>query len=180
MDIDKLKSIIESVLFVSGEPVNISRLAKICEVPEDEVENAMVVLGNDYAARGLKIIRKENDVQMASSSENAVWVEGLIKSEIQEALSQAALEVLSIVSYRGPISRIDIEAIRGVNCSFTLRSLMMRGLLERVDNPKDQRGYLYKISIDFLKKLGVENVEKLPDWEDLRRDERVESIINKE
>jgi len=88
------------------------------------------------------------------------------------------LEVLSIVAYRGPISRMDVEAIRGVNCSFTLRSLLMRGLLERIDNPADNRSYLYKISFDFLKKMGVESVEKLPDFENLSKDDRIDSIIN--
>jgi segregation and condensation protein B len=96
---------------------------------------------------------------------------------MQEGLSKAALEVLSIVAYKGPISRAEIESIRGVNCSFTLRSLMMRGLLERIDNPKDGRGYLYKISFEFMKKLGIESIDKLPDYKELSQDSRIESVI---
>ena len=115
---------------------------------------------------------------MATNPENASVIDQLIKSEIQENLSKAALEVLAIISYRGPITRVEIEAIRGVNCSFTVRSLMMRGLLERIENPKDNRGYLYKISFDFLRKLGVDSIEKLPDYEMLSKDERIDSIIN--
>ena len=114
---------------------------------------------------------------MATNPENAHIVDQLIKSEIQENLSKAGLEVLAIVAYRGLMTRVEVEAIRGVNCSFTLRSLLMRGLVERIENPKDNRGYLYKISFEFLKKMGVENVKQLPDFEALSKDERIDSII---
>ncbi|OGI28457.1 MAG: SMC-Scp complex subunit ScpB [Candidatus Moranbacteria bacterium RIFOXYA12_FULL_44_15] len=179
MDQDKLKSIVESILFVSGEPVKISRLAKVSGAARPEVENALMALQNDYARnRGMVIIKKEDEVQMATSPENAETISELVKSEIQENLSRSALETLSIVAYRGPMTRADIEAIRGVNCSFTLRSLLMRGLLERIDNPENSRGYLYKISFEFLKKMGVDSVEKLPDWESLSKDARIENIIS--
>jgi len=181
MDIDKLKSQIESILFLSGEAVKISQIVKITGAVKPEVENALMMLVQDYSGsqRGIVILRKEDEVQMATNSENAEILDQLIKSEIQENLSKAGLEVLAVVAYRGPISRIEIEAIRGVNCSFTLRSLMMRGLLERIENPKDNRGYLYKISFDFLKKMGLEWIEQLPDFENLSKDERIDSVIGK-
>lgn len=178
MEQDKLKSIIESVLFVSGGPVKIARLVKITGASKPEVENAIMMMQTEYAGRGLAIIRKEDEVQLATNPENAGYVDDLVKSEIQENLSKAALEVLSIVAYRGPITRLDVEAIRGVNCTFTLRTLLMRGLLERVENPKDNRGFLYKVSFEFLKKLGLESINKLPDFETLSKDERIDSIIN--
>jgi len=178
MELEKLKSIIESILFMSGEPVKISRIAKIAGVENPEVENAVMVLQGEYAGnRGIIIIKKEDQIQMATASENSQIISELIKSEIQESLSKAALEVLSIVAYRAPISRINIEAIRGVNCTFTLRNLMMRGLLERVNNPNDSRSYLYKISFEFLKKLGLDDISKLPDFETLAKDSRIESVI---
>ena len=179
MDLDKLKSQIESILFISGEPVKISRIVKITGAHKPEIENAVMVLQGEYktSGRGMTILTKEEEVQMATNPENAGIVDQLVKSEIQENLSKAALEVLSIVAYRGPMTRMEVEAIRGVNCSFTLRSLLMRGLVERIDNPKDSRGYLYKISFEFLKKLGVENVASLPDFETLSKDERIDSIL---
>ena len=178
MELEKLKSQIESILFVSGEPVEISRLAKITKAKAPEVENAIMALQNDYASgRGMILVKKEKSVQMATSPENAEAVSEIVKSGMQEGLSKAALEVLSIVAYRGPITRVNIEAIRGVNCSFTVRALLLRGLIERVDNPSDSRSYLYKISFDFLKKMGLSNIEELPDFETLSQDERVESII---
>lgn len=179
MELEKIKSQIESILFISGEPVKISRIVKITEAPKPEVENAIMVLQGEYSGenKGLVILRKEDEIQMATSPENSALVEKLVKSEIQENLSKAGLEVLSIVAYRGPITRMEVEAIRGVNCSFTLRSLLMRGLLERIENPKDNRGYLYKISFEFLKKMGVESVNQLPDFESLSKDERIDSIL---
>lgn len=179
MEQEKIKSAIESILFVSGEPVKVARISKILSVPIPEIENALMAMQVEYGSKqkGITIIRKENEAQMVSNPENASFVEQIIKSEIQENLSRASLEVLSIIAYRGPISRIDVEAIRGVNCSFTVRSLMMRGLLERIDNPKDNRGYLYKISFDFLRKLGIDSIENLPDFDKLSKDERIDSII---
>jgi len=178
MDLEKIKSQIESILFLSGEKVRISRLVKVIGATKPEVENALMLLEGEYSngKRGMVILRKEDEAQMATAPENSAILEQLVKSEIQENLSKAALEVLAIIAYRGSISRLEIEAIRGVNCSFTLRSLMMRGLLERVENPKDGRGYLYKISFEFLKKMGLERIEQLPDFEILSKDERIDSI----
>lgn len=179
MEQEKLKSVIESILFSVGEPVKISKLTKITGAARPEVENALMVLSAEYSGqkRGVIILRKEDEVQLATNPENSVFVDQIIKSELQESLSQAALEVLSIIAYRGPITRMDIEAIRGVNCSYTVRNLLMRGLVERIDNPKDNRGYVYKISFDFLKKMGLESAAKLPDYETLSQDERAASVI---
>ncbi|MDO8241239.1 MAG: SMC-Scp complex subunit ScpB [Candidatus Moranbacteria bacterium] len=179
MENAKLKSAIESILFVSGEPVSLVKIAKVTDSTVPEIEAVLEILKDEYVGgkRGIVILRKEQEVQMATDPENAQLIDQLVKSEIQENLSRAGLEVLSIIAYRGPITRVEVEAIRGVNCSFTVRSLMMRGLLERIENPKDNRGYLYKISFDFLKKLGIESIDKLPDYETLSKDDRIDSII---
>ncbi len=178
MDQEKLKSIIESILFISGEPVEIARIVKVAGVENEEVEQALLILQEEYShGRGLTIIRKEDSAQMTTSAENADIISELVKSGIQDGLSKAALETLSIVAYRGPISRVSMEAIRGVNCSFTLRALLLRGLLERMDDPNGGRSYLYKISFDFLKKMGLERIESLPDYETLSQDSRIESVL---
>lgn len=179
MEIEKLKSIIESVLFSVGEPVKIAKLVKISGATKPEVENALMLLTAEYSGgqRGIMILRKEDEAQLATNPENAPFVDQVIKSELQESLSPAALEVLSIIAYRGPITRTDVEAIRGVNCSYTVRNLLMRGLIERIDNPKDNRGYVYKISFEFLKKMGLESASKLPDFETLSVDERINSVV---
>lgn len=179
MDQEKLKSVIESILFANGEPIKVAKLVKVLNLPKPEVENGIMLLTTEYAGKksGIALIKNNDEVQLVTNPENAEFVNQVVKSELQEELSQAALEVLSIVAYRGPITRSDIELIRGVNCSYTLRNLLMRGLIERKDNPKDNRGYVYVISFEFLKKLGLESIEKLPEYEVLSQDDRIDSIV---
>ncbi|HBR71403.1 MAG TPA: SMC-Scp complex subunit ScpB, partial [Candidatus Moranbacteria bacterium] len=157
MEKNKLKSVLESLLFVSGEPIKISKLAKIVEMKKEEVVEAISEISKKYREdeSGLMIVEKEDEAQLVSSEKNVEYVERLVKNELEGPLSTAALEVLSIIAYRGPISKPEIESIRGVNCSYTLRNLSIRGLIERGNNPKDARGYVYSVSFDFLKKLGI-------------------------
>jgi segregation and condensation protein B len=178
MEMEKLKSIIESILFVCGEPVKISKIVKAVEEPKPEIENALLMLQNDYAKkRGLSLVVNNEMVQMVSSAENSQYVSAFVKGEMQDNLSQAALEVLSIIAYKGPIGRAGIEMIRGVNSSYTLRSLLMRGLVEREESSNDNRAYVYKVSFDFLRKLGLNNVDQLPDWNELSQDKRIENVL---
>lgn len=179
MEQEKILSAIESILFVSGEPVKISKLEKMLSLKIEEIESTLEKLGERYsqAGSGLGLIRKGQEVQLVSKAENTEFVENLVKSELQDSLSNAALEVVSIIAYRGPISKAEIEQIRGVNCAYTLRNLLLRGLIERSDNPRDNRGFIYNISFDFLKKLGVDDVKSLPDYATLSVDSRIESVI---
>ncbi|MBU3965061.1 SMC-Scp complex subunit ScpB [Patescibacteria group bacterium] len=173
MEHEKLKSIIESLLFVSGEPLKIRKIAEIVGngVGNEEVRNALYSLKDDFTAakRGLRIIEHNNEAQMVSSPDNSEYLNRFLKSEMEQNLSRASLETLSIVAYRGPLTRSGIEEIRGVNCTFTLRYLLLRGLIERTPNPGDFRSYLYQISFDFLKKLNLSRKEDLPKYEELSR-----------
>lgn len=180
MELEKLQSAIESLLFLSGEPLTITRLVQATRASEGEVEQALEALGQAYRSRrsGLVLVRHADEVQLTTCPENVSFVEELVKATLQTTLSKPALEVLSVIAYRGPISRAEIEMIRGVNCSMTLRNLLMRELIERQDNPNDSRGYLYTVSLQFLKELGLENISGLPDYEALRRDERLELMLD--
>lgn len=179
MDTAKLKSILESLLFISGEPIKISRLAKICNTGKNEIEEALGTIEKDCEEkkRGLRIVRKADSVQLATSPENAEYVNRLVSGEISSELSKSALETLSIIAYRDPVTRAQVEAIRGVDCSYVLRSLLVRGLVERRETA-DIRGYLYEISFDFLKTIGIQDVEKLPEWENLSKNEKVKELLN--
>lgn len=179
MEIEKIQSVIESILFASGEQVKISKLEKILSIKVEEIEKILEAMNEKYDSveSGLMLLKNNKEVQLVSKAANAEFVEKLVKSELQDSLSSAAVEVVSIIAYRGPISKAEIEQIRGVNCSYTLRNLLMRGLIEKGDNPRDSRGYIYSISFDFLKKLGVSDVKNLPDYATLSIDSRIESVI---
>ena len=178
----ELKHKIESVLFITGEPVSIKKLLVILNEKRENLEGALEELTKDYASRGIILIRKEDEWQFGTNPENARLVEDLAKSAFTEDLSRAALETLSIVAYKGPLTRLEIEFIRGGNSSFTIRNLLMRGLVERIENPKDARSYLYKISFDFLKHLGLSAVHELPEYEIMRghAEERVAQMASPE
>lgn len=179
MQIDRLISSLESLLFVSGEPVSFGRLAKALESTEEEMKNALKCLSERYTddASGLMLIQTQKTVVLATKPENAIALESLTKSTLQESMSKAALEVLSIIAYRAPISRAEIDAIRGVNCSFTLRNLLLRDLISREGNPSDSRGYLYQPTLRFLQVLGLGVVSELPSYEVLSQDERLKMIL---
>lgn len=175
---NSLKSSVESLLFVSGEPMKLAKIAKICEVSKDEVAEEIETLNANYknAESGFFIIRKDDSVQLTTNPANSEVVSRLVSGELQSDLSRSALEVLAIIAYREPITRVQIDTIRGVNCSYVLRGLMVKGLVERKETA-DIRGYLYEISFDFLKSLGVSNIQELPDWENLSKNEKVEELL---
>lgn len=178
MDKNKLKSIIESLLFVSGEPIKLSRLAKICGLAKNEIKAAVTELEQDCQGnRGLSIITNGDSIQLVTNPENVDFVSQLVSGELNAELSKSALETLSIIAYRGPITRSQIEVIRGVNCSYVIRSLLMRGLIERKETA-DVRGYLYEVSFDFLKNLGIQNVKELPDWQELKNNDKIDQLLN--
>lgn len=173
-------AIMESLLFISGEPIAFGRLAKILNISEDEVLGSVQVLAEKYTADvqcGLQLIVKDDKVELATKPASAPFVEALTKSALQENLSKTALEVLSIIAYRAPITRAEIESIRGVNCSFTLRNLLLRDLIEREGNPADARGYVYLPTFRFLESLGLRHINELPDYVTLSQDERLKTTL---
>ena len=177
---NNIESILESLIFISGEPVSFRKLEKIIGKDKEELKLAAGVLAKKYEdeKRGLRILIKDNQVQMVTAGENSKQINEFLQSDLQDNLSQAALEVLAVVAYRGPISRAGIEEIRGVNCSFTVRQLLIRGLVERINNPRDARAYLYRTSFDFLKRLGIKNVRELPNFGELGLSKRDLKITN--
>lgn len=167
---------LEALLFVSGEPLAEKRLRELLDLDEQALEHSLTELQARYAddsMSGLMLIRHEGAAELATKPSESRLVEAFTKSFLQEHLSKPALEVLAIVAYRGPITRAAIEAIRGVNCSFTLRNLLLRGLIGREENPLDTREYVYTATIALLEKLGIQDQTALPDFATLARDERL-------
>ena len=172
---------LESLLFMSGEPVPFARLATVLGITEEQVSEVVASLALQYEERvdaGLKILVHDASVELVTKPANATLVESFIKNVREEGMSKAALEVLSIIAYRAPVSRAEIDAIRGVNCSFTLRNLLLRDLIAREGNPSDSRGYLYRPTFKFLEVLGIEQVSELPDYDTLSQDERLRMILS--
>lgn len=157
----------EALLFLYGEPMEIKKIAKILEVAEEEAVSVAESYEKELAGdgRGLSLLRDGKKIQLVTKPTLTKFLENFTKEEFTADLTPASLETLSIVAYASPISRAEIEFIRGVNSSFTLRNLLIRGLVERSIDPKRANAYLYSPSFDLLKKLGISNSAELPDFE---------------
>ncbi|RJQ37613.1 SMC-Scp complex subunit ScpB [Candidatus Parcubacteria bacterium] len=157
-----LKQTIESILFLHGEPIAAARLGKATGAKPADVQAALVELQKEYAERGIVLVQNGDDWQFATNPAQKSAVEQFITADMTEELTRAALDTLTVIAYQGPLTRARIEYIRGVNSSFTLRNLMLRGLVEREENPSDRRSFLYRISHAFLNHIGVSSVNDLP------------------
>mgnify|MGYP000452722962 CR=1 FL=1 len=156
---------IEGILFFKGEPISIGALSKLLSVNEDEVIQGLELLENRLAERGLALVRKDDEVVLAVRKELSNILEDLRKDELQKELTKASLETLSITLYKNGATRGEIDYIRGVNSSFILRNLQIRGLVERVTDPNDSRRYVYKPTFETLQYLGIQKISDLPDFE---------------
>ena len=163
----EITSKLEALLFIYGDPLEIKKAAKILGASPDEIASAVKDLQAALAAsdRGLTLVEHDGSLQLATKPEFGQLLQTVLKAELNEALSPASLETLSIVTYAGPVSRAEIDYIRGVNSSFTVRALLLRGLITRETDPQRANAYLYKPSIDLLHHLGVSRTEELPEFE---------------
>ena len=173
---NNLEKQIEAVLFWKGEPVAIKKLAQIFSKTEEEISTSLIELEKKLSERGIVLIRKENEVTLGTSKETSELIEKLTKEELVKDLGRAGLETLSIIIYQGPISRAEIDYIRGVQSTFILRNLMIRGLVEKVSNPKDQRSFLYKPTFELLSYLGLSKIEEMPEFAQAKAE--IESFKN--
>ena len=160
-----LKGAIESILFVSHKNLGVKELSSMLGAEKPAVEQALAELTKEKEGSGVVILESNGKYQMATNSKNSTLVKNFLNAELREKLTEATLEVLAIISYRQPISKAEIEAIRGVNSQYSLRILLMRGLIEKIPNPKDQRSLLYQTTSEFLMHLGLTSVKELEAFE---------------
>jgi segregation and condensation protein B len=125
--------------------------------------------------RGIRIVREGEHVALATAPAAHEMIEKMRREELEGPLGKAGLETIAIIMFKGPVARSDIEYIRGVNCSSILRSLMIRGLIERVDNPKDKRSFLYQATTDLPAYFGIGKMEELPQYAAIKA--QLEGII---
>lgn len=174
----ELESKIEGLLFYKGEDVQIKKLANLLNVTDEEIEEGLKKLEESLKGRGLVIVRKDDSVVLGISGELSSLIESIRKDEITKELSKASLETLSIILYKNGVSRSEIDYIRGVNSSFILRNLLVRGLIEKIIDPKDSRKILYRPTFETLSFMGVSSIEQLPNYIEVK--EQLEEVIKQE
>ncbi|MES2023750.1 MAG: SMC-Scp complex subunit ScpB [Patescibacteria group bacterium] len=158
---------IEALLFWKGEPLSRKKLSEILEVGQNEINEGIEKLKESLSGRGIVLQEKENEITLGTMPELSELFEKLQKEELNRELSKASLETLSILLYKNGASRAEIDYIRGVNSSFILRALAIRGLVEKVIDTADNRRYIYKPTFDLLSFMGVKSVEELPGYAEL-------------
>lgn len=162
---NELAKKIEALLFVAGDGLSVSRIASILKKSDEEIRSAISDLEKHLESEhAITILKDQERASLVTAASVSKLVEDFGKEEFAGELTKAALEALTIVAYKGPMKRSEIDYIRGVNSSFMVRNLLMRGLIERVHNPKDSRAYMYRISEDFLKFFGLKSIADLPDY----------------
>ncbi|MFH0755255.1 MAG: SMC-Scp complex subunit ScpB [bacterium] len=170
MQENNLEKKIEAVLFWKGEPMSIKKLSQIFEKTEEEILISLKNLEANLFERGIILVFKENEVALGTSKDVSEIIEKLTKEELVKDIGKAGLETLSIIIYQGPISRAEIDYIRGVQSTFILRNLMIRNLIEKITNPKDQRSFLYKPTFEVLSFMGISKIEDMPNYAEARNE----------
>lgn len=173
-----LGSQIESLLFISAKPMSVGQLSDLVKKSDKEVQPICDELVEKYKnnKQGIQIIKNGSKYQMVSSPENAKVVQEFIKDETTGELTRPSLETLTIIAYRGPISKIDLDRIRGVNCGLIIRNLLIRGLVEAKPDKKKNETY-YSVTFDFVRFLGINNINELPDYERLHKDDTIDRML---
>lgn len=170
---EEVCSIIESLLFVHGDPLSIKDISEIIEEDEIYIEEVMDRLEKIYenSNRGIKLFKIEDKYQLGTKPENEIYIVKLLRTNQRQSLSQAAIETLAIISYKQPVTRIEIEEIRGVRSDKAIQTLLDKelikesGRLEVVGRP-----IVYGTTDNFLKQFGIERLEELPDLDNMQID----------
>lgn len=159
----KTKSIIESILLVAEKPVSAKELSLCAKAMISEVQESLLELMREYEKRGIKIIKKGEYYSLVTDPENAGAVCRFLNEELRHDLSSASLETLSIITYKQPVTRIDIEEIRGVSSGQILRNLLIRGLVQEVGRKESPgRPILYGTTMEFLQYFGLKDEKEIP------------------
>ncbi len=164
-DIDdaRLQVLLEALLFVAGEPAPVSRLAAALNVSVERVEQGLLQIGETLQTRGIRLQRQREVVQLVSAPEAADVIESFLGLDLSSRLSRAALEALAIIAYRQPVTRPQVDAVRGVNSDGVMKTLLNRGLIEEVGRLEQAgRPILYGTTFSFLQYFGLSTVEELP------------------
>ncbi len=181
MEINQKKSILEAILFAAGRPVSQKELILNLEIPEEDIENIIANMQEEYQreARGIEIIKVEDAYQLCTKKELYDYIYPVLDNRRQPNLSNAAVETLAIIAYNPKITRAEIEAIRGVSADACVYKLLEYGLIEeagKIDLPGKPMSY--KTTSDFLRRFGYSSLEDLPELPRYKMDENQQIVID--
>lgn len=163
-----LAPLVEAALFFKGGALSVAELAKAVDASPEAVEAALAELATSLGGRGVRLVREGDMAALATAPEADELIAKMHKEELEGPLGKAGLETLATIVFRGPIAKSDIDYIRGVNCAAILRSLMIRGLIDRYENPDDKRSFLYRATPDLPAFLGLGSLAELPGYAETR------------
>lgn len=169
-----LSSNIESILFVASKPLSAKKIAGVLKINENEALLVLEGLASEYNTQesGIVVLRNNDEWRMAANPANMDVAENFLKAEISGELTRQQLETLTAVAYCGPITKPELEQIRGVNCGIILRNLMMRGLIKEAEDPANLLP-TYEVTMDFVRHLGVNKLSDLPEYAELHKHEYI-------
>ncbi|MFH1631857.1 MAG: SMC-Scp complex subunit ScpB [bacterium] len=175
---NQLEAKIEAILFLSTRPVSFTKMAKMLGVKEAEARDAVDKLAEsrNTTESGISVIVGDSAAELGSNPDFADITQKMSKEETEAELTRPQLETLTIVAYRSPITKAEIEHIRGVNCSIILRNLLMRGLIIEKED-KDRLQPIYSLSTEMLRHLGVSKTIDLPDFDKFNKNEKIDGML---
>lgn len=166
---NELKNMVEAILFAWGEGVEIKDLAKVLNATESEISYIGSILIDDYKCRGIRISRTENTLWISTNPKYVESINEFVKDDGKKNLSNANLETLSIIAYSQPITKIEIDSIRGVKSDATINNLLNLNLIETVGRlDRIGRPLLYGTTKEFLRRFGIESLDKLPEVDKIK------------
>lgn len=157
-----LPASIEALLFASGEPFEKKRLAALLGVSVEDLSRGLEELGGQLAGRGIALVETETEVELRTAPDASELVKKLREAELSRDLGKASLETLAVIAYQGGATRSEIDWVRGVNSSTSVRNLLMRGLVEGSEDSKDKRRIRYALTTEALAHLGLSRASDLP------------------
>lgn len=170
---------LEAILFAVAKPLTVKQIAKQLVVSEEVIREALTAMKEKRNTEdsGIHLIEQEDKIQLVSNPAHGEDVHLFLKQEDSGPLTRASLETLTIVAYRGPITKPEIEQIRGVNCSLILRNLLIRGLVEERDDVERLQP-VYTISLELMKKMGLDSVQALPDYLSFHENKQIDELLS--
>ncbi len=165
-----LSASIEAILFYTAEPMSFKKLSLLTKASIGEIREAasLLKIRLSESGGGVILLEQHDEIALGTAPEVGPLIEQITREEISKELSKAAIETLAIICYKGPLTRSDVDYIRGVNSTFIIRNLLIRGIIEKLENPRDSRAMLYGATFAALEYMGVTKIEDLPQYNEIQ------------